>query len=81
MRRILLLLLPLLSVAASPAITLGPEKPPVVAAASDLKFAVEEVAKAFTKQTGARVDLVFGANTQLRSSTKRTSPATRFASG
>src|SRR5688500_13046845 len=32
------------------------EKPPVVAAASDLKFALEEVAKAFTKDTGARVE-------------------------
>lgn len=33
---------------------------PVVAAASDLQFAVEEVAEAFTRQTGERVRLSFG---------------------
>ncbi len=40
-------------------------KPPVVAAASDLKFALEEVAKAFTKDTGARVELVFSSSGTL----------------
>ena len=37
----------------------------MVAAASDLKFALEEVAKAFTKETGARVELVFGSSGTL----------------
>jgi molybdate transport system substrate-binding protein len=41
------------------------EKAPVIAAASDLKFAVEEVSKAFTTQTGARVTLVFGSSGNL----------------
>jgi molybdate transport system substrate-binding protein len=41
------------------------DKPPVVAAASDLKFALEEVAKAFTKDTGTRVELVFGSSGTL----------------
>jgi molybdate transport system substrate-binding protein len=41
------------------------EKPPVVAAASDLKFALEEVAKTFTKDTGARVELVFSSSGTL----------------
>src|SRR5688572_30480292 len=40
-------------------------KAPVVAAASDLKFALEEVAKAFTKDTGARVELVFSSSGTL----------------
>lgn len=40
-------------------------KAPVVAAASDLKFALEEVVKAFTKDTGARVELVFGSSGTL----------------
>jgi molybdate transport system substrate-binding protein len=43
----------------------GQERPPVVAAASDLKFALEEVAKAFTKDTGARVELVFSSSGTL----------------
>jgi molybdate transport system substrate-binding protein len=41
------------------------EKPPVVAAASDLKFALEEVAKAFARDTGARVELVFSSSGTL----------------
>jgi molybdate transport system substrate-binding protein len=40
-------------------------KAPAVAAASDLKFALEEVAQAFTKDTGARVELVFGSSGNL----------------
>jgi molybdate transport system substrate-binding protein len=40
-------------------------KAPAVAAASDLKFALEEVARAFTKDTGARVELVFGSSGNL----------------
>lgn len=68
MRRILPLLLTLLCAGApGVTVTLGAaqEKPPVVAAASDLKFALEEVAKAFTKDTGARVELVFGSSGTL----------------
>ena len=43
---------------------------PVVAAAADLKFAVTEVAKAFTAETGQTVELAFGSTgnfaTQIR---------------
>jgi molybdate transport system substrate-binding protein len=45
--------------------TSGQGKAPVVAAASELKFALDDVAKAFTKQTGARVTLVFGSSGNL----------------
>jgi molybdate transport system substrate-binding protein len=38
------------------------EEPPVVAAAADLKFALEEVAKAFRADTGAEVRLAFGSS-------------------
>lgn len=38
------------------------QKPPVVAAASDLKFALEAVARQFTAESGTRVDLVFGSS-------------------
>lgn len=39
--------------------------PPTVAAASDLQFALEAIAKAFTAETGARVTLVFGSSGNL----------------
>lgn len=46
------------------------ETPPVIAAASDLKFAVEEIAAAFTTETGMDVKLAFGSTgnfvTQIR---------------
>ena len=62
MAALLGLIVLVLGLAAGPAQASGQEtaKAPVVAAASDLKFALEEVAKAFTKDTGARVELVFG---------------------
>ena len=39
--------------------------PATVAVASDAKFALEEIAAAFTQATGARVELVFGASGTL----------------
>jgi molybdate transport system substrate-binding protein len=41
------------------------QKAPVVAAASDLKFALEAAAAQFALQSGARVDLVFGSSGNL----------------
>ena len=58
------LLLVALACGAVPA-TLVAQHPPAIAAASDLKFALEEVAAAFTRQTGARVELVFGSSGNL----------------
>ncbi len=39
-----------------------PDKPPVVAAASDLQFALADVAKAFEAETGRAVRLTFGSS-------------------
>jgi molybdate transport system substrate-binding protein len=41
------------------------QQPPTIAAASDLQFALEAVAAAFTRQTGERVELVFGSSGNL----------------
>jgi molybdate transport system substrate-binding protein len=41
------------------------QRPPVVAAASDLQFALEAIARGFTEQTGERVELVFGSSGNL----------------
>ena len=55
---------------ALPAIQARAKDAPVVAAAADLKFAVTEVAKAFTAETGQTVELAFGSTgnfaTQIR---------------
>lgn len=41
------------------------QKPPVVAAASDLNFALESIAQQFTAESRERVDLVFGSSGTL----------------
>jgi len=60
---------PLLALAL-PAMPARAQDAPVVAAAADLKFAVTEVAKAFTAETGQTVELAFGSTgnfaTQIR---------------
>jgi molybdate transport system substrate-binding protein len=63
----LLLCLTVLCVAALQGQASGQQtaKAPVIAAASDLKFALEEVAKAFTKDTGGHVELVFSSSGTL----------------
>jgi len=57
-RRYVLAALSSLMVVATPA--LAQDNAPVVAAASDLQFAVEEIAAAFTSDTGMQVRLSFG---------------------
>ncbi len=41
------------------------QRPPTIAAAANLNFALEEVADRFARDTGARVELVFGASGTL----------------
>ena len=41
------------------------QRPPTVAAASDLQFALEAIARSFTDRTGERVELVFGSSGNL----------------
>src|SRR5262245_58420448 len=41
------------------------QRPPTVAAAANLNFALTEVAKAFEQQHGSKVELVFGASGTL----------------
>lgn len=66
------LLLPGLAIISAMMMTVpaGAEDAPVIAAASDLKFAVEEIAAAFTAETGQEVRLSFGSTgnfaTQIR---------------
>lgn len=45
--------------------TVSAQRPAVVAAASDLQFALESVARQFTADTGERVTLVFGSSGNL----------------
>lgn len=45
--------------------TASAQRPPVIAAASDLNFALGEIAGDFERETGQRVDLVFGSSGTL----------------
>ncbi|MGI9046572.1 MAG: molybdate ABC transporter substrate-binding protein [Burkholderiales bacterium] len=53
---------------------------PVVAAASDLQFALQEVAEAFTKQSGRQVKLVFGSSGNFRRQIAEGAPFELFLS-
>jgi molybdate transport system substrate-binding protein len=53
---------------------------PVVAAASDLQFALEEVAQAFTKDTGEQVKLSFGSSGNFARQIRQGAPFQMFLS-
>ncbi|MBC7944330.1 MAG: molybdate ABC transporter substrate-binding protein [Burkholderiales bacterium] len=53
---------------------------PVAAAASDLQFALQEVATAFTKQSGRQVKLVFGSSGNFRRQIAEGAPFELFLS-
>ena len=60
------ILLVLLMVAGALAIEARPaQRPPIVAAASNLNFALNEIADSFAREKGSRVELVFGASGTL----------------
>jgi molybdate transport system substrate-binding protein len=63
--------------AAAPA---APQRPPVVAAASDLSFALTEIASLFEKEQGQRVDLVFGSSGTLARQIRDGAPFDLFLS-
>jgi molybdate transport system substrate-binding protein len=63
--------------AASPA---GAQRPPVVAAAADLNVALQEVADRFARDTGDRVDLVFGSSGLLARQIRDGAPFELFLS-
>jgi len=54
--------------------------PPTVAAASDLQFALEAIAKAFTAETGEHVTLVFGSSGNLARQAMNGAPFELFLS-
>jgi molybdate transport system substrate-binding protein len=56
------------------------ESPPVVAAASDLRFALEELAQAFTRETGLGVELAFGSSGNFARQIRQGAPFELFLS-
>ena len=54
------------------------EEPPVIAAAADLKFAVEEIAAAFTAETGKQVKLAFGSTGNFATQIRKGAPFQMF---
>ena len=56
------------------------QEAPVVAAASDLNFALQEVADQFSRDTGRRVDLVFGSSGTLTRQIREGAPFDMFLS-
>ncbi len=58
-------MLGVLAVVAALTTAASAQRPPVVAAASDLNFALGEIARQFEGETGQRVDLVFGSSGTL----------------
>ena len=70
------LLLAAVATAAAPAHA----APPVVAAASDLQFALAEVAAAFTRDTGTEVRLAFGSSGNFRTQIAQGAPFELFLS-
>lgn len=76
-RQVLLLALALAVAGPSP---MRAEAPPVVAGASDLQFALEEVARAFTDETGDTVRLTFGSSGNFARQIRQGAPFAMFLS-
>ena len=67
-------------IAAAATSPLHAQTPPTVAAASDLKFALEEVAARFERETGNKVRLVFGSSGNFLSQILQGAPFRMFMS-
>jgi molybdate transport system substrate-binding protein len=78
-RRQLALALAALPLAALPRVAPA-RTPPTLAAASDLKFAIEEVAARFERETGHRLRLVFGSSGNFHSQILQGAPFQMFMS-
>jgi molybdate transport system substrate-binding protein len=70
----------LVTIAASGGRAAAVQGPPTVAAASDLQFALEAIAKGFTTETGERVTLVFGSSGSLARQAMNGAPFDLFLS-
>lgn len=55
-------------------------EPPIVAGAADLRFALEEIARLFEKETGQRVELVLGSSGNLARQIRQGAPFELFLS-
>jgi molybdate transport system substrate-binding protein len=67
-----------LVLALTPLATLAQTDAPIIAAASDLKFAVTEIAAAFKSETGMEVTLVFGSTGNFATQIKEGAPFQMF---
>jgi len=61
-------------------VPLAAQRSPIIAAASDLQFALESVARQFTADTGERVELVFGSSGTLTRQVMEGAPFELFLS-
>jgi molybdate transport system substrate-binding protein len=77
-RRLALALGLLAFLAAAPSRPAGAEDPPVIAAASDLQFAVTEIAAAFTAETGKELKLSFGSTGNFATQIRQGAPFEMF---
>lgn len=68
------------AVAATPAVSAERPRPPAIAAASDLSFALAEIASRFARDGGGRVDLVLGSSGTLARQARDGAPFELFLS-
>jgi molybdate transport system substrate-binding protein len=80
LRRRIALAVTAIALAGASGLPLKAQSLPTVAAASDLKFAIEEVAAQFEKQTGQKLRLVFGSSGHFKTQILQGAPFDLFMS-